>query len=288
MKIINILGGLGNQMFQYAFAISLKAEFPDETIKLNTKCYKGYPLHNGFELDNIFKVDIPIATLNDLVKYSWPWIHYRLWQIGRRILPNRESMAWDTDFPIDFNYDTIKKKSYFDGYWQSPRFFEKHRNAVIKAMRFPNIVENDNLKVLNFINLNSTAFIHVRRGDYLNHPAFKGICDLNYYENGISILRGKYGFTRFLIFSNDITWCKKNLIKYLDECDVLFVDWNSGSNCYRDMQLMSMCNGALIANSSFSWWGAWLSNAHVVLCPTKWSNKPGHRIDIFPKDWINI
>lgn len=109
MKIINILGGLGNQMFQYAFAISLKAEFPYETIKLNTKCYKGYPLHNGFELDNIFKVDIPIATLNDLVKYSWPWIHYRLWQIGRRILPNRKSMAWDTDFPIDFNYDTIKK-----------------------------------------------------------------------------------------------------------------------------------------------------------------------------------
>ncbi len=286
MKIVNVLGGLGNQMFQYAFAISLQSEFSDEIIKLNKLCFNGYPLHNGFELDKIFNINLPYANIQDLIKSAWPWNHYRLWQLGRRILPNRKSMVWDTDLEI-FNYDLVSDKSYFDGYWQSPRFFEKHRQDVISAMEFPPITDENNLNAIRFINDDKTAFIHVRRGDYINHPTFGGICNLDYYQRGISILL-EHHFSRFLIFSNDINWCKTELSKFLGHCNIMYVDWNSGLSSFRDMQLMSLCHGGLIANSSFSWWGAWLSNADVIVCPNKWSNKPNHRTDIYSNNWIKI
>lgn len=288
MKIVNILGGLGNQMFQYAFALALKAEFPDEAIKLNTQCFRGYPLHNGLEIDSLFPVDFEFARFQDLCKVSYPWVHYKFWQIGRKILPKRDSMAWDYEFKGKFDYQMISKKKYFDGYWQAPKFFEKHRNSILKVIKFPTIKDEKNSEAISFIKKEKTAFIHIRRGDYVNHPKYGGICTEDYYKNAIHKIRWEYGYSRFLIFSNDQDWCKKNLAEYLENAEVRYVDWNKGKSSYVDMQLMSLCDGGIIANSSFSWWGAWLGPQKLILAPEKWCNVPGHRDDTIPNGWIRI
>lgn len=287
MKIINILGGLGNQLFQYAFAIALKEEFPNELVKINTLCFNGYPLHNGFELSRLFQIKIPFATRWDLCKIAYPWFHYRLWQIGRRILPNRKYMTWDINYKKTFDFNMLIEKSYFDGYWQSPKFFEKHKEAIIKAFSFPVLNDCENLKAIDFITSRKTAFIHVRRGDYINHPIYGGICTLSYYIEAIKELKIN-GYNRFIIFSNDISWCSNNLIANFKDSDILFANWNTNRNSYKDMQLMSLCSAGIIANSSFSWWGAWLGNLETVICPDRWTRVAGHREDIYPKSWIKI
>lgn len=288
MKIVNIIGGLGNQLFQYAFAIAMKAEFPDEEVKINTLCFRGYPLHNGFELDRIFNLKLPLATILDLYKTAYPWGNYRLWQIGHNILPLRKSMIWDTELKRDFDFKQIADRRYFDGYWQSEKFFKNHKTEIRKAFTFPPITGNENLKAIDFINQNKTAFIHIRRGDYVNHPLYKDICTLEYYKKSIDLLRSKYNYHNFIIFSNDIKWCKGNLAKFLKNCEVLYADWNIGNKSYCDIQLMSMCDAGIVANSSFSWWGAWLSDAKIILCPHKWINNSKLDVDIIPSYWIKI
>lgn len=286
MKIVNVIGGLGNQLFQYAFAIALKAEFPNEEVKINTICFRNYPLHNGYELDKLFKVEMQYATLSDLFKYAYPWWNYRLWQIGHNLLPLRHSMARDTNFKSHFNYKQIENKIYFDGYWQSPKFFNKHRDAILKAFVFPPITGDKNKDAISFINNAPTAFIHIRRGDYINHPLFGGICTLDYYKNAINILRNEYSYNQFLIFSTDIVWCQANLSDYLSDASIKYVDWNKGQNSHFDLQLMSKCKGGIVANSSFSWWGAWLANSEVIVCPSKWATDPNINSDIIPESWI--
>lgn len=288
MKIVNVIGGLGNQLFQYAFAIALQAEFPNEEIKINTHCFRGYPLHNGYELDRIFDINIPQASISELFKYAYPWGHYRLWQVGHKVLPLRNSMIWDTNIIGDFDFRQVAEKNYFDGYWQSDKFFIKHKDAVRKAFRFPELQGSLNQEAFDFINQESTAFIHVRRGDYINHPLYKGICTLDYYSQAIERLREKRQYNQFLIFSNDIQWCKDNLSKLFIGTTIIYVDWNKGNDCYRDIQLMSKCDAGIVANSSFSWWGAWLSEAKEILCPSKWINDPSLNKDIIPSSWVKI
>lgn len=291
LRIVNIIGGLGNQMFQYAFAIAVRSEFAEDEIKINTLCFNGYPLHNGFELYSIFpNHQISKATSYDLFKVAWPWVHYRLWQLGNRILPVRKGMTRDTDYKKDFTFQSIQNKTYFDGYWQSPKFFEKHKETIKHIFRFSPIIQSDvqNYNAVKFIENDKTAFIHIRRGDYLNHPIFGGICSLEYYKKGIKKLRDGYKYSNFIVFSNDILWCKENLKDELCSCNVLYADWNKGKTSFRDMQLMSLCKAGLIANSSFSWWGAWLGDMEIVISPSKWTNIPEFMTDIIPSYWEKI
>ncbi len=139
MKIVNIIGGLGNQLFQYAFATALQQKFPQEEIKLNLSCFNGYPLHQGFELDKLFSITMNKASLKDLIKVAYPWGNYRLWQIGTRFLPVRKSMINEMDFNYNPDWNLIAQKSYFDGYWQSPIFFQDIRNNLMEQLKMSNL-----------------------------------------------------------------------------------------------------------------------------------------------------
>ncbi len=287
MKIVNIIGGLGNQMFQYAFALALQKEYPDTKVKLNKSCFRGYKLHNGYELDKIFNILLPYANIKDLIRYAYPWVNYNLWRL-KRFLPVRKSMAADRDFRPTCDLTLAANKSYFDGYWQSPKYFEKYRDLIIRAFKMPKITDERNLRAVNFIKRSKTAFIHIRRGDYMNHPILGGICTDTYYSNAINILRQNYGYDQFIIFSNDIGWCRQNFTELCKQGKVMFVDWNSGESSYRDIQLMSYCKAGIVANSSFSWWGGWLAEAEVILCPIKWAAISGDFDKIIPNNWIRV
>ena len=287
VKIVNVIGGLGNQMFQYAFAIALQNEYPDSQIKINKSCFRGYNMHDGFQLERIFDIKLEYASVWDLMKYAYPWISYQLWRL-RRYLPERKSMTKDSYFRPNCDLTLAATKSYFDGYWQSPKYFEKYRDKILDAFKMPEIRDEKNLEALQFITQSKTAFIHVRRGDYLTHPHLGHICTEAYYSNAIKELKGNFGYNRFVIFSNEMNWCREKLPKLLSNSEICFVDWNSGVESYRDMQLMEHCSAGIVANSSFSWWGAWLGNKEIVLSPERWTDWGEALEVIVPKDWIRI
>lgn len=287
MKIVNILGGLGNQMFQYAFALKIKRQIPDEEVRIYTKGFKRYPLHNGYELDKIFNLELPEASLKEVAKAYWPIFDYNTYRLFRHYFPARRSFR-DSYFH-QASIEDIPKYTFFDGYFQRAEIYEDTESELQECFRFPEIVEENNAKALKFISEGITASVHVRRGDYLLIDAYQGICTPDYYRNAIAILKKKYGVSHLMFFSNDIEWVKETFADEIGQSDALFIDWNSGAESYRDMQLMSLCHHNIIANSSFSWWGAFL-NSHkdkVVIAPSQWANNY-HDAPIIPNSWTKI
>ena len=290
MKIVNILGGLGNQMFQYAFAIALQNQYPNDVIKLDIGAFTGYPLHNGFELNDIFNLKLQLASKKEVLLLSYPNLHYRLWQFNRHILPTLKSQIRER-LSMVYQEDAMNSNGnkYYDGYWQSELYFKKWRPQILEAFQFPPFTKYTNILLKERLEKYTAASIHVRRGDYLKSKYFKDICSITYYKKAISKLKGKDTIDLFLVFSNDPQWCKENLSAEFDDVEVIYIDWNKGKESFRDIQLMSLCKHNIIANSSFSWWGAWL-NKHsdkIIIAPSKWKNVP-YQLDIIPQDWIKI
>ena len=291
MKIVNILGGLGNQMFQYAFALALSKRWPNEPVRIDTSGFNGYPLHNGYELKRIFNVSLPKTSIKEQMSVFYPLLNYRMWQIGTRILPKRKTIIKEAeDMKFDPNVLNSEKSSYYLGYWQTEKYFSDIREIVLDAFSFPPFLPESKNQILSMEIIDKiTVSIHVRRGDYLKIGNACGICTIDYYKKAISSIFKRIKPNTFLIFSDDIDWCKVNLSESLGAIQTIYVDWNNGSESYRDMQLMSLCNHNIIANSSFSWWGAWLNNHtdKIVITPDKWM-KNGGWVDIIPADWIII
>ncbi|WP_293788902.1 alpha-1,2-fucosyltransferase [uncultured Pedobacter sp.] len=284
MKIIKFLGGLGNQMFQYAFYKSLQ----NRGIKVyaDLSDFEEYPLHNGYELENIFnlKVKIPNKFLLELFRPDQSkWIFRKL----KRILNLKNTCRVEES---EFNFDASflnNTNNYYSGYWQNEGYFRNIADKIKHEFIFPKIKEIENQTVLQQILNTESVSIHIRRGDYLKDPLLGNICDLNYYEQAISIINLKVKNPRYFVFSDDIVWCRQNLKLQ----NITYIDWNDGRNSYLDMQLMSNCKHNIIANSSFSWWGAWLNNNgdKLVIAPKKWVNNINvDDTDICPKSWIKI
>ena len=277
MKIVNILGGLGNQMFVYAMYLALKEAHPEEEVLLCRRSYKGYPLHNGYELDRIFGIEAPEASLMQLAKVAYPYFNYKTWQLMRHFIPKRKSMAsGTTQIPFDYKEVIREDDAFYDGYWQNEKNFLPIREKVIHTFAFSDFEDEKNKALAEKLKGVRAASCHLRRGDYLTDPVY-GVCNSNYYENAVKELNEMVNPDMYCIFSDDIEWCKENLVGLIGkDKEVVFVDWNKGKESYRDIQLMSLCHYNIIANSSFSWWGAWLNDHEdkVVLAPEIWMNKP--------------
>ena len=288
MKIVKILGGLGNQMFQYALYLSLQESFPKERVALDLSCFHGYHLHNGFELERIFSLTAQKASAAAIMCIAYYYPNYLLWRIGKRLLPRRKTMCLESStFRYDESVLTREGNRYFDGYWQEERYFVACREKVLKAFTFPAFKRTENLSLLRKLDKNSVA-IHVRRGDYIGNQLYQGICDLDYYRAAIDKISTYVTPSVFCIFSNDIAWCQTHLQPYL-KAPVIYVTWNTGTESYRDMQLMSCCAHNIIANSSFSWWGAWLNqnSEKVVIAPKRWLNMDDCQFPL-PASWVKI
>ena len=272
MKIVKIIGGLGNQMFQYALAIALKERWKDEEIKLDLHGFNGYHKHQGYQLDMLFGHRFEAATLTDVAQLAWPYPHYQLWRVGSRLLPKRRSMLCEPSKGL-LPSDVLKQKGslYYDGYWQDERYFKAIRPRIMAAFKFPDFTDRRNLETEKRLKASEAVSIHIRRGDYLDDVLFQGTCDIAYYQRAIARLC-QLKTPVFCIFSNDMAWCKVHIEPLLHGKEILYVDWNRGKESYRDLQLMTLCRHHIIANSSFSWWGAWLSKADdgITIAPQHW------------------
>ena len=289
MKIVKILGGLGNQMFQYALFLSLKERFSHEQVMIDTSCFRNYPLHNGFEVDRIFAQKAPVASWRNILKVAYPYPNYRFWKIGKYILPKRKTMCVERkNFSFDAAVLTRKGDCYYDGYWQHEEYFCDMKETIWEAFSFPEPVDGRNKEIGALLQASDSVSLHVRRGDYVNHPLFRGICDLDYYKRAIHYMEERVNPQLYCVFSNDMAWCESHLRALLPGKEVVYVDWNKGAESYVDMRLMSLCQHNIIANSSFSWWGAWLNRnpQKVVGAPERWMNSPIE--DPVSDKWIKL
>jgi len=266
MKIVNFTSGLGNQIFEYVFVQYLKKKFPKETIYgyYNSKFLDK---HNGLEIHKMFDIELPPQTK---------------WSNSVALLCRALSRFNFGIKSTDNNYS--EKAVYFDGWWQDKRFFFD----TVKTIKFRQpLMDEVNKKLLDAIYSSESVSLHVRRGDYLaptHVQQYGGICTLDYYKKAIDIIMGKYARPRFFVFSNDIEWCKANL----EIINAVYVSNNVGSDSWKDMYLMSRCKANVLANSSFSYWGAMLNvnSLQTVVFPKRWFNT--HTPDIFPRYWEGI
>lgn len=301
MKIVNIIGGLGNQMFQYAFALAWKTRNPHEKVFVDTQHYKNAFIkvyhgnnfyHNGYEIEKVFpNASIKPAGAWNLMKVSFYIPNHILARAVRRFLPKRKTEFVADQQPYDFlpKAFTISGNCYFDGYWMSPLYFDAYRDRIIKEFTFRAFDTPDNIEFEQLLAKNNSITIHIRRGDYVGGKNLGGICTLTYYRNAINKAREVIHNPVFFVFSNDQEWCMENLKEEFGDSDVHFVTNNKLKESYRDMQLMSLARCTILANSSFSWWGAYLNQRkdHITYCPNKWHNFM-ECTDHYVSDWIKV
>ena len=289
MKIVNILGGLGNQMFEYAMYLALKDAHPEEEIKVCTRSFRGYGLHNGLEIQEIFNIQLPEVSLWHLCKLAYPFFNYKTWQVMLHFLQRRRSMTLGlTKVPFDFSEVTRKDSVFYDGHWQNEKYFKHIRQRILHDFSFPVFNEEHNKLLAGKLLKRNSVSIHIRRGDYLKEPIWC-VCTPEYYSKGIEYLKESEKIDLLCVFSDDILWCKENLGDMAGDIEIEYVDWNKGAQSFRDMHLMTCCKHNIIANSSFSWWGAWLGrrDGKIVIAPKAWCNKPIVN-DPICEDWVRI
>lgn len=288
MKIVRILGGLGNQMFQYALYLSLKHHFPEEVVLIDASLMGSYKVHNGLEIDRVFGVELPQASFRQLCRLTIPVRNYKLSRVIEKFLPSRSTVLQDISSP------DLKEKifsagdRYYCGYWLDYRYCLDTLPLIRRTYKFRLPLNPRTLGLLEILAADrNSVSIHVRRGDYLKVSNYAGLCGPDYYTEAIRYIRSKVESPEFYVFSDDMEWCRSNLPELLSGSPTTFVDWNHGADSPADMMLISKCHHNIIANSSFSWWGAVL-NGHedkIVCAPAEWTNNKSYCQFQMP-DWV--
>ncbi|WP_026650903.1 alpha-1,2-fucosyltransferase [Butyrivibrio proteoclasticus] len=273
MIIIQLKGGLGNQMFQYALYRQLKSmgkdvKIDDETGFIDDKLRIPVISRFGVEYDKATKEEITLLTDSKLDIFS------RI----RRKLTGRKSHRIDENSGV-FDPEILNlEDAYLVGYWQSDKYFPD--DAVIEALRNdfqkrPQEVMNDSVSwsTLQQIECCESVSLHVRRTDYIDeeHIKIHNICTQKYYKSAVDYVRGKVPGAVFFVFTDDKKWCKK----HLKGPNFIVVELSEADNTdMAEMLLMSKCKHHILANSSFSWWSAWLNDSpeKIVVVPEKWIN----------------
>lgn len=226
-----------------------------------------------------------------MIKVSFYLPNQILARIVRRYFPKRKSEFVADQEPYIFKPEalTVNGDCYFDGYWMSPLYFNSYREAILKEFEFKPFDTKENLEYEKLLKKDNSITIHIRRGDYVGSNTLGGICTIRYYRNAIRQAREHISNPVFFIFSNDQEWCMENLKDEFGDAEVYFANNNKGTESYRDMQLMSLARCTILANSSFSWWGAYLNqrNDHITFCPNKWHNQMEHK-DHYVDGWIKV
>jgi hypothetical protein len=294
MIITELNGGLGNQMFQYAAGRALAAKL-GVPLKLDISYCQMSTLRD-YELDH-FAIPSQIATKEEISHFRFP---------GRSL-----AISMAIKMPLEFVKPYYKRRifreqhfhydpfiqmcgddTYLEGYWQSEKYFKAIEQLI--RSEFVPVTEPDSLnkKLIDQIRTCDSVSLHVRRGDYVSNPttnAYHVTCSCgDYYPKAIQIIEEHVKNPHFFIFSDDPAWVRKNMDT---GHPTTIVDLNGPDQDYEDMRLMCLCHHHIIANSSFSWWGAWLSITpqKIVIAPEKWFNRSDiNTQDLIPESWIRI
>ncbi|MDR1774764.1 MAG: alpha-1,2-fucosyltransferase [Clostridioides sp.] len=296
MNIIIFTGGLGNQMSQYAFAV---AKSKHARTIVSTYFLQRHYEHQGYELKRLF--DISIRT-NPLIDFSVRIIrkliylrdHHLVGNVAcllLRLLKILNCNVWMDDGGTKFDYEFLKNKSglnFYLGGWLSEKYYYDIQPQSLFKFRF----EDLNIKskeILNSITTLNSVSIHIRRGDYqidYNKDTFGSVCNFDYYSNAIEYINKHTIAPVFFCFSDEIEYAKHFL--NINQ-NVFYIDWNKNEDSWQDMCLISKCKHNINANSTFSWWGAYLNSnpQKIVIVPSHYTSNKDIPV-IYPETWIKI
>ena len=291
MVTVLLSGGLGNQMFQYAAAKSLAIRLNTTlSVDLYTFLKNTQATVRPYEL-GIFNIEDVVETSSlkaKAVTKARPFIQ------KHRSFFQRLGVFTDT-YAILYQptFEALTGDVIMSGYFQNESYFNNIPELLRKDFSFKYPLTGKNKDIAGQVSENQSIAVHIRRGDYLNKNSQSNfaILEKDYYEKAINYISAHVKNPKFYVFSEDFDWIKDNL--NFKEFPVTFIDWNKGKDSYIDMQLMSLCKHNIIANSSFSWWSAWLNNNEEkrVIAPERWfvDEQKNKLLDCFyPQGWIKI
>lgn len=279
MAYVICSGGLGNQMFQYAYYKKLALE--NENVFLDVSYFKYNNVHNGYELNRCFGIDTKKCPKNYYSK-SWEIVYKIMSRMHFKKMLNVKYESYIRENPNE----KIKKNDVLNGYWQSEKYFADVSHEVIKDFNFKNISEESQKVAEEMKNCNSVA-VHIRRGDYLGLSRYVNLAQTNYYKNATEYINKTVENPVFYVFSDDVQWCKANM-EFPGK--TVYVDFNKGDKSYQDMYLMSSAKNIILANSSFSWWAGYLGEHDMVIRPSKYKTVWTKENDelLYPKNWVKM
>jgi hypothetical protein len=271
MIIIKLQGGLGNQMFQFAFAHSLNKKL-GVRVKFDISWFKKQKVFTNVLLGEVFNIDLEIAQKHEIQKI----IGLRKYLLINKILclikfPMRTYVKEDKNKnQIDFTNKLDNK--YFDGYWQNWNYFNDYINQLNKVFSFKAQISKDCIKWAETIKGSNSVSIHLRRGDYFNEKKNVDIfheLKTDYFNKAIKLIEKNHNDLKYFVFSDYINYAKNLFIR---KKNFYYIDINKGSKSFRDMQLMSLSKHIIISNSTFSWWAAWLNHEkkNTIIAPKFW------------------
>lgn len=286
MVTVYIGGGLANKMFQYAFSLAIKKKGYD--VVYDTITFKTEFIHDRVELDDIF----PNVQMDRIAGLDY-WAAGKQGKLAR--LFKHFSPKYITEYAYLFNdkvWRQLKKNCYVESSWQDENYFVSATDEVRKAFAFPPLDDIRNVEVVQAMAVSNSVAIHIRKGDgYGTWNIFDNTCTKEYYTKALSYIKERVSDPEFFVFTDSPDIVKE----YLDLDDYTLINWNptSGNKNYCDMQLMSCAKHNVIANSTYSWWGAWLNNnpRKIVIAPKYWFNpkcKLGKINHVIPNHWIKL
>ena len=273
MIIVQLLGGLGNQLFQYAMAKSLALE-KKQQFSIDISSFKYYKLHH-YALDH-FNIEKkvykkPNRYVKKMIGFFKKTTYYK-----------------EKDFYFNASiFDINESNIYLEGYFQSEKYFVKYEKEIRKDFEIISPLKKQTQEILQYIEKVNAVSLHIRRGDYLQHK-IHNTNKTDYYKTAMVVMESKVDNPVYFIFSDDMPWAKEN---FKTNCETIFVDCNDALTNFEDLKLMSACKHNIIANSSFSWWGAWLNTnkQKIVIAPQLWYNDNTiNTNDVIPESWIKI
>lgn len=280
MIIVRLNGGLGNQLFQYAIGRSVAERHNNKLLVDLTDLKKT---RFKYSLGCLLVSAEEASSFDILRTLCFPRLFYKAFYkllghgIGRYYV-ERERTVYD---PKVFDYPNI----YLRGYWQNDRFFSDIRHHLLKEFRPRNPFSESFSNYSALIQRGNSVSLHVRRGDYLRHSEI-GVLDPSYYKKSLLYLMDKIAIDSVFVFSNDIAWCKD----HLDTLGLPTVFVENTRDEFEDLFLMSLARHNIIANSSFSWWGAWLNenSQKIVVSPLQWVKCLQRGEKWVPDSWVQL
>lgn len=293
MITVRLNGGLGNQMFQYATGRAIADRIGiDLSVNLDELSNETGSVHTQRHYE-LSKLNVRTDSVSNNGKIPAQSLlsktFFRIREFTGKVLDQR--IVAEKFFYFDPAILEISSSCVLTGYWQSEKYFQSSRRKIIEDFRPREVMNSVNRDTAESIASTNSVSIHVRRGDYVTNSQankFHGLCGLDYYQKAIKFIQNRASNTHFFIFSDEIDWVKENLNT---DSPTTYISDNAGDESYWDMQLMKECKHHIIANSSFSWWGAWLSENDdgIVIAPEKWFSDPKiNTNDLIPLRWIRL
>jgi len=290
MIVMRLKGGLGNQLFQYALGRRLAIE-KNTDLLLDSASYR-YDHLREYRLD-LFNIK---ASASDRLLFvatdsRFKYLNHLI-QRFKSFFSKPFQIIKEKGFPFDPEVLNCSEQAYLDGFWQSEKYFDSVAHILREDLTLKMPITGALEKLEDQIrNSSHSVSLHVRRGDYVSNPvttAFHGVCGVEWYMHAASMMEERLEKPTFFIFSDDYEWAKENL---RFQSNTVFIKPSPDGQECNDLYLMSLCQNNIIANSSFSWWGAWLNTnpKKIVIAPKVWFvGGPQNTADLIPSSWIRV